>query len=292
MSSVVGAFEIEHTASAEGDGSFDLLFGSTVILLIALGYALSALWSSLVPKQKALLRSLSCRSLFEMPWSARSACITMLADFDARSDPIAAAAKEAKSLREEAKKSPMSRNPSLPTLQELDEPAWAKTQDDFGAYPPRARDPATKMRRIASTGSCESFGAASGCGGRGGAARALPGSRLRPLQQIEEFGAGTSKRNVLAGGYTTRSASPIPVVGTTPRGVLLITDSTEGGESKPGDVPCLSRDDGDASPTDIEWEPPLEGEAMRRRKSSTGQSGGSPITERTGPFGGRRRASS
>ena len=118
-------------AEGTGDGTIDLVFGTTVILLIAAGYLLHTLWLSFVPKRNALLRSLSCPSLKGMTWSARTACITMLAEFDARSDPIAAAAKEAKSQREVAKKTSMPRVASLPTLVEEDDKGGARSIDDW-----------------------------------------------------------------------------------------------------------------------------------------------------------------
>mgnify|MGYP007078094212 CR=1 FL=1 len=102
-------------AGAE-DGSSDLLFGAAVLLLICVGFILSNLYALVVPLRKAMLRSSSCASLVEMPASARKACITMLAEFEAKTDPIAKAAKEARSEREGAKRSHMPRVASLPTL--------------------------------------------------------------------------------------------------------------------------------------------------------------------------------
>jgi len=288
MSSRATGFALEE--GADGDGTFDLMFGSTVILLIMVGYVLSTLWSHLVPKRKALLRSLSCQSLSEMPWSARTACITMLAEFDARSDPIAAAAKEAKVQREVSKKSSggMTRVPSMPTLMEMEDEGVSRSHDDW-SVPVRTASMVASEPGIHRAASMPSKMSARGAARQGGEGRTraaqveLEQSLLREMhdEALQTEADAASRRNVLAGGYTTRSASPIgtglPLIGVTPDCTASVKERPAGAGVAPGGVVM----GGETSPTEVEWEPPVE-TARRRKTPPTGSSDGSPLTERTG----------
>ena len=285
-----GAAASTFPLAASEDGEMDLMFGSTVILLIVVGYGLLNLWSKMVPTGNAMVRSLSLPSLSEMPFSARTAAINMLAEFDARSDPIAAAAKEAKTQREVAKKSSLPRVASLPTLVEGDDEAGLKSHDDWEV--PMRKAPSmgggSGMKRIASL--------PSGCGNNNGSsmggARVKSAAQLqleRKLNELNEQRQPTDadgSRNVLTGGYTTRSASPLSAfhdaLGTSPPREL--GRSSEAGATLADTGKPWATSPGDTSPTDIEWEPPLDvsvrramsPETARRRKSGGSSGEGSP----------------
>jgi len=257
---------VSSVAAAENDmdGSFDLMFGSVVIALILAGYALSTMWANFVPMRRAMMRSLSCASLSEMSWSARTACITMLGEFDARSDPIAAAAKEAKSQRVAAKKSSMPRVPSMPTLLEVDD-EWKNCDLPLTrrSSSSSARVPLTRVSSLPSIESNDEEQVRHVVPHPERREARAPCGRQTSNSEVEARG-----RNTLEGGYTTRSASPIPTMGETPNHTASISEEIPSANgkalpSKAGEVP---------SPSEVEWEPPMaahERMARHTRNEST-----------------------
>ena len=284
---VDAAASSSYTLAASEDGEVDLMFGSTVILLIVVGYGLLNLWSKMAPTGNAMVRSLSLPSLTEMPFSARTAAINMLAEFDARSDPIASAAKEAKTQREVAKKSSMPRVASLHTLMEGDDEAGLKSHDDWEVPMRKAPSMGASgggMKRIASLPSgCVNYGCSMG-GTRGAKSEAQQQleRKLAALKDQQQPDDADGSRNVLTGGYTTRSASQLGSSPTQEVGRPV--------ESRAAVGKLWPNSPGDTSPTDIEWEPldvavrrASSLETARRRKSGgSSASEGSPPPERSG----------